>query len=81
MHGIGIMRLLMRCVVLSSAIWTSGCATIKIEGSATSDEICRQLGAGLPTRSVDDTPQTIDEITKLYALYSIVCPDWEHLIP
>lgn len=75
------MRKLMRCVVLSSVIWTSGCVTLKVEGSATSDEICRQVGAGLPTRSVQDTQQTIDEITELYARYSIVCPDWEHLIP
>lgn len=75
------MRMLTLCVAMSSVISTSGCATIKIEGSATSDEICRQLGAGLPTRSAEDTAQTIDEITKLYALYSIVCPEWEHLIP
>lgn len=59
----------------------SGCGSTKVVASATSDEVCRQMGQALPTRSVRDTQQTVDGITRQYATYSIVCPDWEHLIP
>lgn len=50
-------------------------------GSASSAEICRQLGANLPTRSHEDTLQTQDEIQRAYAAFALTCPDWVHLIP
>jgi hypothetical protein len=59
----------------------TGCGNSETAGTAMVDEICRQLGADLPTRSVDDTQQTRDEITDQYATFALVCPGWEELIP
>jgi hypothetical protein len=66
---------------LSSAIFLIGCDSMRVAATATEAEICRQIGYVLPTRSRSDTAQTRDEITELYAGYSLTCPDWRHLIP
>ena len=52
-----------------------------IEEIETASEICRQNGEALPTRSVEDTQETIDDITEAYAVFALTCPDWVHLIP
>jgi hypothetical protein len=74
-------RLLTTFVIASSVIFLTGCDSMRVMGSETSREVCRQMGAALPTRSHRDTQVTIDEITELYATFSLVCPIWEHLIP
>lgn len=50
-------------------------------GSATRDEVCRQTGAALPTRSRADTDQTKAEIQKAYATFGLTCPEFAYLIP
>jgi hypothetical protein len=59
----------------------TGCVNSMGAASATSDEICRQNGEALPTRSRDDTIQTQAEIQEAYAVFSLTCHDWAHLIP
>jgi hypothetical protein len=73
------MRLLF--VIVSSVIFLTSCVNTRGVGSETAREICRQIGEALPSRSVDDTAQTIDEITLAYATFSLTCPEWGHLIP
>ena len=68
-------------VIVLSAICLSGCVTSTMPGSATEAEVCRQLGAKLPTRSRSDTQQSQDEDQQLYAAFSLVCPEFEYLIP
>ena len=75
------MNMLKVFVALSSAICLTGCESTRVTATATEAEICRQLGGALPTRSRSDTEQTRDEITDLYATYSLACPDWVELIP
>ena len=75
------MNMLKAFVALSSAICLTGCESTRVAATATEAEICRQLGGALPTRSRSDTEQTRDEITQLYATYSLACPDWVELIP
>lgn len=75
------MNMLKVFVALSSAICLTGCESTRVAATATEAEICRQLGGALPTRSRSDTEQTRDEITQLYATYSLACPDWVELIP
>ena len=68
-------------VIASSVIFLTGCVSSRDAGSETVNEICRQNGEALPTRSVEDTQQTIDEITLAYATFALTCPAWVHLIP
>lgn len=68
-------------VIALSAIYLTGCASMTATGGATEAEICRQIGAELPTRSRADTGQTAHEIQRLYATYKLTCPEWAHLIP
>ena len=77
--GTQIMRRLF--VIVSSAAILSGCVSSLGEGSETANEICRQNGQALPTRSMEDTQQTIDEITEAYLVFALTCPEWVHLIP
>ena len=51
------------------------------EISPSADARCFNIGLNLPTRSVEDTQQTKDEIQVLYAAFAIVCPDREYMIP
>lgn len=67
--------------IVSIAILTTGCASTTGQGGATSDELCRQWGGSLPTRSRSDTDQTKAEIQKAYATFDLACPEWAHLIP
>lgn len=68
--------------IVLSVTFLSGCVISRDADTETSrDEVCRQTGAALPTRSVSDTPQTRDEITRLYTTFALTCPDWAHLIP
>lgn len=67
---------------MSALILMAGCASVsRTTASATEDQICRELGEALPTRSKQDTQTTIDEITLLYAVFVSQCPDHEKLIP
>ncbi len=75
------MRMLQIFVIALSVIFLSGCDSMRVMGSETNREVCRQIGGALPTRSHRDTDQTIDEITVLYATFSLTCPEWQHLIP
>ena len=63
------------------ATFPISCVNMRGAGSETANEICRQNGQALPSRSVEDTPQTIEEITRAYATFAITCPEWAHLIP
>jgi hypothetical protein len=58
----------------------SGCAGV-VATSETEAAICESLGDTLPTRSRADTQATIDQITRLYARFAAVCPEYEGLIP
>lgn len=60
---------------------TASCASMKGEATATERELCIQWGSALPTRSSDDTAQTRDEITKLYASFALSCPAFTYLLP
>jgi len=64
-----------------SATLLMSCASTTTLGGATSDEICRQWGASLPTRSIADTAQTADEIQVAYATFALACPDRAWMIP
>jgi hypothetical protein len=64
-----------------SACFLTSCADTKVQGGATSDELCRQWGGSLPTRSVADTAQTSDEIQVAYATFALACPDRAWMIP
>ena len=75
------MNMLLKSVIALSVISLTGCERWTGAGSATANEICRQIGAALPTRSHDDTAQTVDEITALYATFALTCPDWDRLVP
>jgi hypothetical protein len=72
---------LMQFVAVLSVIATAACTTTQIAATETVNEVCRQNGEALPTRSVSDTAQTRDEITRLYTTYALTCPAWVHLIP
>lgn len=50
-------------------------------GTATENELCRQWGGALPSRSRQDTKQTQDEIQDAYAVFLLSCPVWGHLVP
>ena len=67
-------------VALSGALMT-GCGDTMTAGGATTNEVCRQIGGALPTRSHSDTAQTAAEIQRLYAVYDLTCPEWAHLVP
>jgi hypothetical protein len=69
--------LLMLCL----ATGTSGCMSSRTVATATEKTLCEIWGESLPTRSVDDTQQTRDEITVAYADFANACPDRVHLIP
>lgn len=79
------MKRLAKCAIASIAILVSGCADTTTPATATETateaEICRQIGARLPTRSRRDTARTQDEVQALYAAFALTCPAWEHLIP
>ncbi len=60
---------------IALALTISGCVNSTGEATATIEEACYQIGETLPTRSVNDTFQTRDEITKLYETYVLTCPD------
>ena len=70
---------------MSSAILLTACAgtttPVIATETATEAELCRQLGAALPTRSHSDTKQTRAEIQALYARFTLVCPAWAKLVP
>lgn len=60
----------------------TGCGLTPTGGGAMSEAaLCREWGAGLPTRSRADTAQTADEIEGQYAVFARVCPAHIHLIP
>ena len=40
-----------------------------------------QWGGVLPTHSVKDTQQTIDEHIEEYATFALTCPNHKHLLP
>jgi len=67
-------------VIVFAGLMTA-CTSIPTEGGATSAAICDSIGAALPTRSRSDTPQTADEIARLYATYAAACPQHQRLIP
>lgn len=67
-------------VVIALTFIVPACDVVR-SSSETNREVCRQIGGALPTRSHQDTDQTIDEITVLYATFSLTCPEWQHLIP
>ena len=67
-------------VIVFAGLMTA-CTSIPTEGGATSAAICDSIGAALPTRSRADTPQTADEIARLYATYAAACPQHQRLIP
>ena len=75
------MKPLLICATLLTAISMTGCA--KWTGAATATEAarCEVWGKSLPTRSHSDTQQTQDEIAVGYAVFSLACPDHEHLLP
>ena len=64
-----------------SATFLTGCVKPTVPAGVTSDELCRQWGGSLPTRSHQDTPQTSLEIQEGYAVFTLACADWEHLVP
>ena len=66
-------------VALASLALLTGCASVA--GQATVEEVCFQWGASLPTRSQADTEQTKAEIQEAYAVFALVCPEQEYLIP
>lgn len=67
--------------VIASAMFLSGCTITQIVATETEATICDSLGQTLPTRSRQDTAQTRDEITYLYATFAAVCPAQVGLIP
>jgi len=67
-------------VIVFAGLMTA-CTSIPTEGGVTSAAICDSIGAALPTRSRSDTPQTADEIARLYATYAAACPQHQRLIP
>jgi hypothetical protein len=73
----------LKYAIASSLIFLTGCvnSTTPAIATETGAEICRQIGGELPTRSRSDTPQTQNEIQRLYAIFSLACPEWEGLIP
>lgn len=75
------MRTPMICVAALSVSLTACSTSSRTVASATEAEVCRQMGGALPTRSRQDTAQTVQEITTLYATFAAVCPDWAHLVP
>lgn len=75
------MKMLTLFVIASMGGLMTQCGNTMGPATATIDEICRQNGEALPTRSVEDTQQTRDEITEAYATFALTCPDWAHLIP
>jgi hypothetical protein len=71
---IGLMMLMTGCADLTTP--DTGLGQTETERA-----ICEGIGGALPTRSRSDTPQTRDEITRLYATFAATCPDQEGLIP
>lgn len=76
----------MRVISLMLLLLIAGCGPLGMlqrtpVGTATSDAVCREIGADLPSRSRSDTDQTQDEIGGLYDTFAIVCPAYEDLIP
>ena len=67
--------------VIGSTMLLTGCMTTLAQASETENEVCRSIGAALPTRSRTDTQATIDQITMLYATFVAACPRHEGLIP
>ena len=79
-RGIGMKRI--GYAVALSVTFLTGCVSMRGGDTETSrEEVCRQIGAALPTRSVADTPTTRNEITRQYATFALACRDWTHLIP
>ena len=72
---------MLRTFAAVSVMFLTSCTTTQIAGGATSAAICDSIGAALPTRSRSDTPQTADEIARLYATYAAACPQHQRLIP
>lgn len=75
------MKTQMIFVGVLSAIFLTGCDSLRVAATATESELCRQWGYALPTRSRSDSEQTQAEITVLYAAFSLSCPAWDYLIP
>ena len=75
------MKMLQIFVIGLSATLATGCATTMPQAGATEAELCRQWGGSLPTRSRQDTAQTAAEIQQGYAVFSLACPDFGHLVP
>jgi hypothetical protein len=67
--------------VIVFVMFLSACQTTQIVATETEVAICESLGETLPTRSRQDTAQTRDEITYLYATFAAVCPAQAYLIP
>jgi hypothetical protein len=59
----------------------TACGDTTTQGSETETAICDAWGQSLPTRSRDDTPTTIEQITRLYATFAAACPAQEGMIP
>lgn len=75
------MRMLTLFVIALSVICLTACGNSTGVASATTDELCRQWGGSLPTRSRSDTQRTQDEIQSAYAAFDLSCPGYGHLIP
>jgi hypothetical protein len=52
-----------------------------MRGSETEATLCETWGNSLPTRSHDDTAQTIADIGIAYADFVNACPDFSFLVP
>ena len=70
-----------RYAIASSAIFLSACAATTMPATETEAELCRQIGAALPTRSHADTGQTQAEIQRLYATFALACPAQAEMVP
>ena len=75
------MKTLKIFVIVLIATFLTSCGNSMMPGSETSDEICRQWGGSLPSRSRADSEQTKSEIQAGYATFALACPNWTHLIP
>lgn len=58
----------------------TGCVSLTDQAGAI-DALCRTWGESLPTRSRQDTEQTVTEIAEGYADFLAACPGWERLVP
>jgi len=75
------MKTLRLSVTACAMIALSGCMTSTVPGGATERELCLSWGESLPTRSRQDTAQTVEEIQIAYADFANACPAFKHLIP